>query len=199
MRSDSPDISSGIGGTLIAYLDRRDNYTCCGATNLSDRDIGTGVASDGFYAIANAGPAAVILDVGSAKALSGIAIYGGYGNRDDGAYTLKDGNGTVLGSWTVSNTSGGTNDGIDSYWLSFKTVVTTDKLVIDTENAENGTSSFREIEVFSANSPEIRIAVIGDSYTEGYGDNCDINVCSQLPTPKSEFTTSYEAAPVMPG
>ncbi len=48
---------------------------------------------------------------------------------------------------------------------------------------------------FHAKRLEIRIAVIGDSYTAGYGDSCDPTVCSQLPP--TEWIMSYEAAPVM--
>jgi lysophospholipase L1-like esterase len=44
---------------------------------------------------------------------------------------------------------------------------------------------------------EILIAVIGDSYTAGYGDNCIAAICSD--EPPVEWVTSYQNAPIMPG
>lgn len=199
--AETPDVTSGLGVVLVPFKDdRAEHYSCCGpnygAAKLTDGDVGKDHPSDGLYAIANAGPEAVVLDFQGNQEVGGIVIYDGYGNRDDGTYTLKDMNGTVLGAWTISNTAGGTNLGTDSLWLTFKTPVTTNKLVIDTQASEGGTVSFREIQVLSANQPAIQLAVIGDSYTAGYGDSCDVNVCSDAPP--VEWTKNYAAGPNMP-
>ncbi len=140
---------------------------CCGgnylANNLNDGDIGTGVLSDGLYAIPFAGASSLTLNFGSTKVLGSIPIYNGYSNRDNGTYTLKDGAGTVLGAWTIATVpgaGGGTNDGVDSLWLRFLTPVTTDKLVFNTTSAENSTNSYREIQVFGVPEPT-SLALVG--------------------------------------
>ena len=120
-------------------------FNCCGpnygATNLNDGDVGT--TSDGLFAIPSAGQNAVVMDFGSDVSISGVAIYNGYGNRDDGDYTLKSADGTVLGSWRI----GGAVGGVDSFWLAFDSDIITSQLILDTSGNENGTSSFREIQV----------------------------------------------------
>ncbi len=145
---------------------------CCGAafdlSNLNDGDIG-GVASDGTYALPNAGT--LTLNFGAPKTLGSIAIYNGYGNRDNGTYTLKDGLGNTLGAWTISNTPGATNDGVDSFWLTLNTPVTTDKLTIDSVTSDV-TPSFREIQVFDASVANKIIKVEADATpTVPFGNN----------------------------
>lgn len=145
---------------------------CCGAafdlSNLNDGDIG-GVASDGTYALPNAGT--LTLNFGAPKTLGSIAIYNGYGNRDNGTYTLKDGLGNTLGAWTISNTLGATNDGVDSFWLTLNTPVTTDKLTIDSVTSDV-TPSFREIQVFDATVANKIIKVEADATpTVPFGNN----------------------------
>jgi len=90
-----------------------------------------------------------VLDFGEVKTLSGIAVYNGYTDRDDGTYVLKDGAGNTLGGWSITGTAGGTNDGADSFWLTFNSPVTTNRIVLDTTSADvYTTNSFREIQVF---------------------------------------------------
>lgn len=90
------------------------------------------------------------LAFGATKTLIGISIYNGYNNRDDGSYLLNDGAGNVLGGWSIATPStgitAGTNDGTNSFWLTFNTPVTTDHLVFDTTSTDafstDGRSSF---------------------------------------------------------
>lgn len=161
--TDNPDVTGGLAGFIVSYTETGTNdYGCCagrggpyGIANLNDGDVGVGIASDGTYAIPTSGPGAVdITFTAGAQSITSIAIYNGYGNRDDGAYTLKDGAGTVLGAWTITATQGATNDGMDTFWLTFNTPVNTNRLVIDTVVGDCcGTPSFREIQVFAVPEP----------------------------------------------
>ncbi|MFN0125909.1 MAG: PEP-CTERM sorting domain-containing protein [Verrucomicrobiales bacterium] len=162
--TDNPDVTGGLAGFVVSYTETGANdYGCCGGRggtyglgNLNDGDVGVGIASDGTYAIPTSGPGAVDITFGGGvQSITSIAIYNGYANRDDGAYTLKDGAGTVLGAWTISATGpGGSNDGMDSFWLTFNTPVNTNRLVIDTVVGDCcGTPSFREIQVFAVPEP----------------------------------------------
>ena len=161
--SDNPDVTGGLAGMLVTYTETGTNdYGCCGGRNgtyglgnLNDGDIGLGVPSDGTYAIPSSGLGAVnITFTGGAQSITSIAIYNGYGNRDDGDYVLKDGTGTVLGGWTITPTAGASNEGVDSFWLAFNTPVFTDRLVIDTAVGDCcGTPTFREIQVFAVPEP----------------------------------------------
>jgi len=150
--TDNADVTGGAAGILIPYT-ATGSFTCCGsaylADNLNDGDIGTGVASDGFYATPDSGT--LTLDFGSTKTVGSIAIYNGYTNRDDGAYTLRDGDGNLLGSWTITTPSGSnSNDGADSFWLHLDPPVTTSALQLEfTSQDAQGTVSFREIQVFA--------------------------------------------------
>ncbi len=124
-------------------------------SNLQSLDLSNGNVStqdpavfDGIYTIVSSGTN-LTLDLGSNKTITGIAIYNGYANRDDGNYTLKDGGGNVLGSWTINSPS---NEPVDSFWLVFNSPVTTSALTITTPSGEQGTFSFREIEVFQNGS-----------------------------------------------
>jgi len=165
--SDNPSVVNGPTGPPILYTDNPSQSYCCGVgyggQNLDDNDIGTGVPSDGLYAIPNQGrlnldfpfPTAPPILIGS------IAIYNGYGNRTDGSYVLEDGlGGATLGAWTVSGTAGATNEGVDSFWLTFKTPVRTATLVLVAAGVEQGTPSYREIDVF-APVPEPSAALLG--------------------------------------
>jgi hypothetical protein len=146
------DVTGGLGGMLLAYTATATNGTCCGGSyslsNLNDGDIGTGITSDGRYALPYNGD--LRLAFGADSILGGIAIYNGYGNRDNGTYTLLDDMGATLGAWKVNATVGGTNDGVDSFWLSFNTPVTSSYLTLRATNIENNTASYREIQVFSS-------------------------------------------------
>ncbi len=168
--SDNPDVTGGLGGVLVSYTETGSNaYGCCGgrpgtygAHNLNDGDIGGSPTNqDGFYAIPDSGPGAVVITfTGGPALISGVAIYNGYANRDDGAYTLKDAAGNVLGGWTLSTPLGATNDGMDSFWLTFNTPVSTNGLVIDTVVGDCcGTPSFREIQVFAVPEPGTAVAL----------------------------------------
>lgn len=147
-------------GPLIPYTNTTGDYSCCGgfagtygAGNLNDLDIGTGVPSDGFYAIPSTGTP-VTLDFGSTQTVGSIAIYNGYGNRDDANYTLTDAAGNTLGSYNISNTLTSTNEGVDSFLLTFNTPVTTNALVLNFDAGDCcGTASFREIQVFQVPEP----------------------------------------------
>lgn len=105
----------------------------------------------------------ITLDAGTTT-IGGIAIYNGYGNRDNGTYTLRDGAGNLIASWTISGTGGGTNSGMDSFFLRFKAPVTTNRLVIDGQIGDCcGTASFREIQVFGPSTDSD-----GDGLTDAY-------------------------------
>jgi VCBS repeat-containing protein len=153
--SSNPDVVNGSVGPLLTYtpdgafntFDANGTY---GAHNLNDGDIGTTPThQDGTYAIPDGGPNSLRLDLGGVTTLSSIAIYNGYGNRTDGDYSLTDGEGNVLGGWTVSGTPGSSNLGVHSFWLTFDTPVTTNMLIFNTTSVEgNLTNSYREIQVF---------------------------------------------------
>ncbi len=153
--SENPDVTGGAGGVLIPYVETGvfGIGAPFGGDNLDDGDVGVGNASDGTYAIADSNTT-LSLDFGSAETVVGIAIYMGYGNRDDGIYTLKDAGGTVLGDWTISATAGTTNDGVDSFWITLDTPVTSTGLSIDMVVVGLSiTHSFREIQVFAIPEP----------------------------------------------
>lgn len=183
--TDNPDVVEGISvGPLLTYTETGTNdYGCCGgrdgtygAANLNDGDIGPGVPSDGTYAIPTSGDAMVEItfDAGI-TAVGGIAIYNGYGNRDDGTYTLRDGAGTLIASWTISATPGATNNSMDSFYLRFKTPVTTNRLIIDGQVGDCcGTASFREIQVFGP-STDTDGDGIPDAYEVSNGLNPSVN------------------------
>ncbi|MEP1208256.1 MAG: VCBS domain-containing protein [Rhizobiaceae bacterium] len=121
--------------------------------NLNDGDANS-AGGDGFHAIPNAGANSLVLDLGSEQTIYSIAIYNGYTNRDDGTYTLKDGDGNILGNWTISGTPlpGAPNNPVHSFWLTFDQPVTTDTLVFDTTTTDfdggQHTNSYREIEIY---------------------------------------------------
>ena len=108
--------------------------------------------SDGTYAILTAKggttPTAKF-DFAPNTVLSGIAFYGGYTNRDDGDYELYDGLGNVLGSWSIAGSSGGLNNGADSYWLAFRQPIVANQLKLFVTSKDGGTVSFREIQFFT--------------------------------------------------
>jgi len=103
----------------------------------------------GFY---NDGSGSVtgIINI-SDRTVGSIAIYNGYTNRDDGTYTLLDDAANVLGSWTITTTSGdNSNDAADSFWLAFDPLVTTSSLTVSiSANGGQSTVSFREIQVMA--------------------------------------------------
>ena len=149
------DVTGGAGGLLVAYTASASDGTCCGANfsldNLNDGDIGAGVTGTGLYAIPNSGD--LLLDFGAPSILTGIAIYNGYGNRDNGRYTLRDDMGVTLGAWNIARTGGAGATGVDSFWLSFITPVATSSLTLDGQSFQNNrTVSYREIQVFSSSA-----------------------------------------------
>ena len=154
--TNTPDVTSGAGGLLVAYTASAPNgANCCGPNflldNLNDGDIGAGVPSDGLYAIPSSGD--LLLDFGAPSILTGIAIYNGYGNRDNGRYTLRDDMGVTLGAWNIAGTAGAGAAGVDSFWLSFITPVATSSLTLDGQSFQNNrTVSYREIQVFSSSA-----------------------------------------------
>lgn len=150
--SDNPNVVSVPSGLLVPYAASNSTGVCCGGTydlsNINDGDIGTGVLSDGTYALPNA-PGVLTLTLGSTQRVGSIAIYNGYANRDDGTYTLRDAASNILGAWTISGTGGFTNNGVDSFWLTFNTPVTTNAFTI-THGTIESSASYREIQIFSA-------------------------------------------------
>jgi VCBS repeat-containing protein len=142
-------VANSTAGPLITYTSMGtfpiENYK---ADKLNNGDVGTGVASNGLYAIPQEGD--LVLFFGTTQTLGSIAIHNGYTNRDDGSYTLKDGSGNVLGSWTVSTpNNNGSNDGAHSFWLNFKAPIVTDRLIITCDSFDfGGTTSYREIQIF---------------------------------------------------
>ena len=158
--TDNPEVTGGLGGPSLAYTATSSTGfpfgASYGASNLNDGDIGVGIVSDGTYAITTGGTASLTLDFGSPSILYGISIYNGYNNRDDGTYTLRDGSGNLLGAWTITTAlTSGSNDGTDSFWLTFNTPVTTTSLVLDTTapDSSTDTNSYREIQVFVVPEP----------------------------------------------
>jgi len=154
--SENPDVTGGLAGALLSYTETSGNlYGCCGgaggtfgAANLNDGDIGAGILSDGTYALPNSGD--LIFSFGSTVSVGSISIYNGYGNRDNGDYVLSDGDGNTLGAWSLQGTDGGSNAGMDSFWLTFNSPVVTDQLTLSSTTGDCcGTPSFREIQVFS--------------------------------------------------
>jgi hypothetical protein len=153
--SDNPNVVNGAVGAVLAYTAPDGGYRLdanYGPQRFDDNDVGVGVPSDGFYAVPNEdrlgfhfpAPTTPPVLVGS------MAIYYGYGNRTDGSYVLEDGNGgATLGAWVISGTPGTTNDGVDSFWLTFNTPVYTSGLVLVATGIENGTPSFREVDFFA--------------------------------------------------
>ncbi len=173
--SQNPDITGGLGGYPAGFdpYSTGANFDCCGtefgAGNLRDNDVGANFAygrySDGSYAIPKAGK--LTLNLNQPRLLTGIAIYNGYTNRDDGTYRLLDGWGQVLGSWTISTPAGeGSNSGADSFWLRFKNPVMTDKLVLETTSTDlDATNSYREIVVLHDGPIALRGITVDDVYT----------------------------------
>ena len=163
--SPNPKVTGGGGGPLLDYtsssLTGSFPLADYATSRLNDGDIGDEVYSSGLYAITNTGEGSLILDFGALMTLSGIAVYNGYANRDDGSYLLKDGGGNILGGWSIATPSiPATNDGTDSFWLTFTTPVTTDRLVFDTVASDPSsepvlTLSYREIQVFGVPAASI--------------------------------------------
>lgn len=152
----NPNVVNGTVGPLITYTPSNTTGICCGGTydlsNLSDGDIGIGVLSDGTYGLPNNG-GTMTLAFGAMRLVDSLAIYDGYGNRDDGTYTIRDGAGNLLGVWTITGTPGADNNGVDSFWLGFTSPVLTNALQIQIATTDI-TPSFREIQVFAAAVPE---------------------------------------------
>ena len=154
--SANPNVVNGPVGSLLSYTGSSQFgflSATYGVTNLNDGDIGVGVLSDGTYAIPleNGGTGGKLtLTFAGTQTIGSIAIYTGYGNRDDGAYLIQDAASNTLGSYTISGTGGATNNGVDSFWLTFKTPVTTTALTLtfDVTAFDNNSASFREIQVF---------------------------------------------------
>lgn len=160
--SDNPDVTGGAAGLLMAYTESG-VFNCCGANyqgfNLDDGDIGAGVASDGLYAIPNNGD--LRLTFSGEVGVGGLAIYNGYGNRDNGSYSLLDDDGLLLGAWDVIGTDRSTNHGVDSLWLTFTTPISTSYLILRKQDGDT-TASYREIQVFAAEVPEpSTLAILG--------------------------------------
>lgn len=149
--SDNPNVVNGPVGALVSYTASSTAGSLASPynlPNLNDGDIGMGILSDGTYGIPFNGT--LTLAFSQATTIRSIAIYNGYTNRDDGSYLLQDAANNLLGAYTISGTTGFTNAGADSFWLTFTTPVTTTALQLsfNVSNADNQTASFREIQVF---------------------------------------------------
>ncbi len=150
------DVTTGLAGASIPYNEGGTNaFSCCGGRsgssygihNLNDGDVGIGNATDGLFAIPDFGAGAVVMDLaGGNQKVCSIAIYHGYGNRNQGVFTLRDGAGNVIGEWSSDG-----NNVTEAYWMTFPNPVMTDGLVIDVSplpGSEHPTPSFREVQVF---------------------------------------------------
>ncbi len=215
--SDNPDVTGGNAGTLLAYTASGDFWAAptqspvYGVHNLNDGDVGTGVPSDGLYAIADDTGNPITLDFGGATIVGSIAIYHGYDHRDNGSYTLKDGAGNVLGSWDVTGATGvSTNDGVHSFWLTLDNPVSTDSLVLEyssTEVTAFGEASFREIQVFAPTVQEFSLDPSDASFQDlADGATRDVTVAYDVndgidTTPNSITwtVTGVNDAPVLSG
>lgn len=162
LSSPNPEVTGGLGGPLLGYTGSSLTGSFPSAdysiSRLNDGDIGGGVFSGGLYTITNSGEGSLILDFGASMTLSGIAVYNGYANRDDGSHLLKDGGGNILAGWSITTIpiSGVTNNGVDSFWLTFTTPVTTGRLVFDTLGRDDElTLSYREIQVFGVSAASV--------------------------------------------
>jgi PEP-CTERM motif len=155
--SENPDVTGGAGGPIVSYTATGSaaggNF---GLANLNDGDVGAGNASDGTYTIMKPlGGAQLRLSFAGTVNLGGIAIYNGYGNRDEGLFTLFDDAGVTLGAWEINDTAPVRND-VDSFWLTFNTTVTTSYLTVQavaTDSFGANTVSYREIQAFGAAAP----------------------------------------------
>lgn len=162
--SANPNVVNGSVGSLLSYTATSQHgffSNLYGPANLSNGDIGAGVVSTGYYAIAlenGAGTGGrLMLTFAGVKRVDSLAIYNGYGNRDDGTYFIQDAASTLHGSYTISGTGGVTNNGVDSVWVKFKSAIETSALVIDFDitTSDLNTSSFREIQVFGSDATPV--------------------------------------------
>ncbi|XZE56469.1 PKD domain-containing protein [Planctomycetaceae bacterium SH139] len=140
--------ASGLGIQTYQGLEHLTNLQ---SLDISNNRVATqnGTFFGGHYAIVSENTN-LVLSFGSSVTISGLAIYNGYANRDDGTYTLRDAAGNVLGSWTISGTTGASNEGVDSFWLVFDSPITTSSLTLTADSVDGTTVSYREIEVFQA-------------------------------------------------
>lgn len=161
------DITGGLAGTLINYTPIASNdWLAAGfaGNKLFEGNAGPDGSNTGTsFAIAN-GPGAGTVTLalaGGSQPVSSIAIYNGYGNRDNGTYTLRDDSGT-LGAWTIA-TSGSTHTSADNFWLTFDTPVTTANLFIDYVGSDfEGTVSFAAIQpYYNIPEPSTYAALLG--------------------------------------
>jgi len=155
--SDLASISSlNASGLGIRTLDGLQNLTNLQSLDLSGNRIASQDSApfDGKFTIITGGTDHTLLFPGTVT-ISGMAIYNGFGNRDDGTYILKNGAGTPLGSWTISGTTSISNDGVDSFWIVFNSPITTNGLVLRATSNDGGTVSYREIEVFGNGPPSL--------------------------------------------
>jgi hypothetical protein len=159
--SENPDVTGGLAGVLAPYAETGAFPIGAHAgSNLDNGDVGAGNPSTGFYSITSASTD-LVLDFGSPFTLTSIAIYNGFANRDDGTYELLDDALNTLGAWSISGTGGISNDGVDSFWLTFDTPVTTSSLRFSTTSADSdNTNSYREIQVFGTVVPEPSTALL---------------------------------------
>jgi len=180
--SDNPNVVNGSVEPRLAYspsASAGDLGGLYGLSNLNDGDIGVGILSDGTYAIPFNGT--LTLSFGGIQTISSIAIYNGYGNRDDGTYLLQDAANNTLGGYTISGTGGDTNNGVDSFWLTFTTPVTTNalKLTFAVPESNESTPSFREIQVFG---PALTAGALDPTFGMGGKVTTDFARLESIPT-----------------
>jgi len=126
-------------------------------SNLNDGDLGP---SDGTYAIPAGNAGSFELDFGGPATFKRIAVYMGYGNRDDGSYTIRDAASTVVGTFSISGTGGAAHFGVDLFLASFASPVTTSKLTIEYAITDL-TPSFREIQIVVPEPSTMILSVLG--------------------------------------
>lgn len=160
------DITGGLAGTLINYTPSSSNgWAGAGfaGDKLFEGNAGPGGSNTGTSFAIPDGPGAGTVTLaltGGSQPVSSIAIYNGYGNRDNGTYTLRDDSGT-LGAWTIT-TGGSTHTTADNFWLTFDTPITTANLFIDYVGSDfEGTVSFAAIQPYNIPEPSTYAALLG--------------------------------------
>lgn len=105
----APLIHNAAGvGSLLSYNASDPNPVFApsyGLTRLNNGDIGGAAGTD--YCVFNAANGTLSLDLGSVQPVGSIAIYGGYKERDNGTFTIKDWADNVLFTYTHNPKPGG--------------------------------------------------------------------------------------------
>ena len=146
-----------VTGTAQAYvavasnLAYPPNYTTLQLNEGINGPAANDTATGGIYNIDNAGT--LTLTFALPTTVSSVALYFGYGGRENGTYALTTASSADLGAFTLTQGASG-SAGIDDLLLTLPTPVTTTGLTLTMSNLPN-TASFEDIQVFgSAAVPE---------------------------------------------